>query len=143
MLNKTQILKRIRYLYERKYKFCVAIKAVINKEDGTENNGEELRLVPVIIDTAEQFDYTMRFCKVMIEKDGRELIPFSADKLKYIAIIGANSEEEGNKKIRAVIANYSREKGYGKVMGGEELKGVVAECVAESEQTDGTDNQTN
>lgn len=131
MLNKTQILNRIKYLKKINAQYCVAIKTVVGKDETEERNGAEIRLVPVAIDTAEQYDYTMRFCRIMLEKDGRELVPFSTDKLAYIAIIGANSEEEGNKKIKAAIAEYSRQNGFGKVMSEDALMQTANECLAE------------
>lgn len=131
MLNKTQILNRIKYLKKINAQYCVAIKTVVGKDETEDRNGAEIRLVPVAIDTAEQYDYTMRFCRIMLEKDGRELVPFSTDKLEYIAIIGANSEEEGNKKIKAAIAEYSRQNGFGKVMSEDALMQTANECLAE------------
>ncbi len=131
MLNKTQILNRIKYLKKINAQYCVAIKTVVGKDETEDRNGAEIRLVPVAIDTAEQYDYTMRFCRIMLEKDGRELVPFSTDKLEYIAIIGANSEEEGNKKIKAVIAEYSKQNGFGKVMSEDTLMQTANECLAE------------
>ena len=131
MLNKTQILNRIKYLKKINAQYCVAIKTVVGKDETEDRNGAEIRLVPVTIDTTEQYDYTMRFCRIMIEKDGRELVPFSTDKLEYIAIIGANREEEGNKKIKAAIAEYSRQNGFGKVMSEDALMQTANECLAE------------
>lgn len=131
MLSKMQIMKRLKYLKQINAKYCVAIKAVVGVDEIQDKGGTELRLVPIIMDTAEQYDYTMRFCRIMIEKDGRELVPFSTDKLEYIAIIGANSEEEGNKKIKAAIAEYSRQNGFGKVMSEDALMQTANECLAE------------
>ena len=131
MLSKKQILSKIRYLKKTGAKFCVAIKTVIGAGEEKNPNGEELRLVPLLLESADQFDYTMRFCRVMINADGREVVPFSSDKLGYIDIIGANSEEEGNKKIKGIITAYSKHNGYGKVMSEEELVQTASECMTE------------
>lgn len=133
MLNKKQIISKIKYLKKTQAQYCVAIKAVIGKDEMENRDGAELRLVPIIIDTDEQYDYTMRFCRIMINPDGYELVPFSTDKLEYIAIIGANSEENGNKKIKSVIANYSKQHGFGKVMTQERLVQLANECLTENQ----------
>lgn len=133
MLSKKQILSKVRYLKKIKAEYCVAIKTVVGKNETKDRDGAEIRLVPVIIDTDEQFDYTTRFCRVMLDKDGRELVPFSTDKLEYIDIIGADNEEDGNRKIKEVIAKYSKRHGYGKVMSEEELMNTANECLTEYE----------
>ena len=135
MLTKKTILRKLREIYKRKAKFCVAIKAVEGVNDDTATNGTELRLVPVIMDTPEQFDYTLRFVKVMTNNDGREVMFGSPCHLIYIAIIHADSEEEGNAKIKAAIAEYSRANGFGKVMLENELTAIASECMGEYNET--------
>ncbi len=137
MLNKIQIMNKIRYLKKKNARYCVAIKVVVGKDEIADRSGAEIRLIPVIIDTDEQFDYTMRFCRVMIENDGRELVPFSTDKLEYVDIIGADSEEEGNKKIKQVIAKYSKQNGFGKIISQEKLIKLANECFEEYQSNAG------
>lgn len=137
MLSKRTILKRLHDIYKRKSKFCVAIKAVEGANDKTADNGTELRLVPIFMDTPEQFDYTLRYVKVMTDKDGREVVFGSTDHLTYVAVICADSEDEGNAKIKKAIAAYSREHGFGKVATEKELTSVVNECVCEYREAEG------
>ena len=131
MLTKKAILRKLHNIYKRKAKFCVAIKAVEGVNDNTSENGTELRLVPIIIDTPEQFDYTLRYVKVMTNNDGREVIFGSQCHLTYVTIIYADTEEEGNAKIKAAIAAYSRANGFGKVMLESELTSIVSDCMGE------------
>lgn len=136
-MTKRQILKRLHYIKSKGYEYSAAVKVVTTPEeivDG-DTNGAEIRIVPVIIDTDEQFDYTLSFVKVMVRKDDREVVFGSTERLEYIAITGANTEEESNRQIKKAIADYSAKHGYGTVKSESELLDIAQECVSEYADT--------
>lgn len=136
-MTKKQILDRLRYIKRKGYKFSAAVKVVTTPQEITDGdtNGAEIRIVPVIIDTDEQFDYTLSFVKVMVRKDDREVVFGSTERLEYIAITGANTEEESNRQIKKAIAEYSTQHGYGTIKSESELLDIAQECVSEYADT--------
>ena len=88
MMTKKQILDRLRYIKRCGYEYSAAVKVVTTPDEIEmgERNGSELRIVPVIIDTEEQFDYTMTFVRLMVRKDDREIVFGSKERLEYLCI---------------------------------------------------------
>lgn len=129
-LTRKSVLAKIRKLYENKVPFCVALK-VVEDTSATAENGHELRLVPLVFDTARQYEYTRRYVKVMYEADGTE-VQFDGETLATIDIIGSHTEEEGQTKIKDAIAKYSKAHGFGKVMSEGELMEVATDCLQEN-----------
>lgn len=145
MMTKKQILDRLRYIKRRGYEYSAAVKVVTTSEEikNGERSGSEIRIVPVIIDTEEQFDYTMTFVRLMVRKDDREIVFGSTERLEYLCISGAHTEAESNAQIQKAIADYCRENGYGTVKSEGELMELAGECLGEYEaqnecETDGT-----
>lgn len=130
MLTRKTVLAKIKHLYENKTPFCVALK-VVKDESETAENGHELRLVPLVFDTARQYEYTRRYVKVMYETDGTEL-QFNGETLATIDIIGSHTEEEGQAKIKQAIEKYSKAHGFGKVMTESELIEIATDCLNEA-----------
>ena len=136
-MTKRQILKRLHYIKSKGYEYSAAVKVVTTPEeiaDG-DTNGAEVRIVPVIIDTDEQFDYTLSFVKVMVRKDDREVVFGSRERLEYIVITGAHTEEESNRQIKEAIAAYSKSRGYGTVKTEDELLDIAQDCASEYADT--------
>ena len=132
-MTKKQVLAKIKRLYEKATSFCVALKVVVDETDPNADNGHELRLIPIVLDTARQYEYTRRFVKVMYETDGTELLMGETAVLHTIDIIGSNTEEEGQQKIKDAIAKYSKAHGFGKVMSESELMEVATECLQDND----------
>lgn len=135
MMTKKQMLDRLRYIKRCGYEYSAAVKVVTTPDEIEmgERNGSELRIVPVIIDTEEQFDYTMTFVRLMVRKDDREIVFGSKERLEYLCISGAHTEEESNAQIKKAVAEYCKANGYGTVKSEGELVGLAAECLAEHE----------
>lgn len=145
MMTKKQILERLRYIKKCGYEYSAAVKVVTTPEEiaSGERPGSEIRIVPVIIDTEEQFDYTMTFVRLMVRKDDREIVFGSTERLEYLCISGAHTEAESNAQIQKAIADYCRENGYGTVKSEGELIELADECLGKYEAqnecaTDGT-----
>lgn len=139
MMTKKQILNRLRYIKQCGYEYSAAVKIVTDTKEieSGARVGSEIRIVPVIIDTDEQYDYTMTFVRLMVRKDDREVVFGSTDRLEYLYISGAHTEEESNAQIQRAIKAYCRANGYANIKSEQELVELASECLCEYEESNG------
>lgn len=139
MMTKKQILDRLRYIKRCGYEYSAAVKVVTTPQEiaSGDRAGSEIRIVPVIMDTEEQYDYTMTFVRLMVRKDDREVVFGSTERLEYIFISGAHTEEESNAQLQRAIKEYCRIEGYSNVKSESELVELASECLMEYEETNG------
>ena len=134
MLTKAQILNRLKRVRGKAY--VLAIKVIKSKDEIERGTAEasELTLTPLYIAEDWQYEYTRRFVKVMIDKDIREYMYGDTSKAEYLAIIGADSEEEANREALRVTNEYARENGFNQFMSETQLLNTCGAAALETAQ---------